>query len=175
MNKSCYITLKTPSLADLSYRKQLLSNPETMEYNSGYDVSYYGYNYDTGCIDFNESKWNNWYSRQVKNSNKFYAYVYNNKTPVGEVFFSEEGSVSIIIEAKYRAKGYAKQALKLLIDKAFNEYGLKQLKDSIPENRIGAVKLFKDLGFTIKDTYEGTRFNKPEKILILELNRDGII
>ena len=51
------IKLYVPKLEDYWYEQKLLSDPDTMSYNSGYDVSYDGYNYKTGCIDFPESKW----------------------------------------------------------------------------------------------------------------------
>lgn len=35
-----------------------------MSYNKGYDVSYYGYHYDTGCIDFPKEKWEETYNKK---------------------------------------------------------------------------------------------------------------
>jgi hypothetical protein len=52
------IYLKEPSLDEYWYEQKVLSDPSAMEYNAGWDVSYNGYNYDTGCIDFPEEKWN---------------------------------------------------------------------------------------------------------------------
>ena len=46
------LTLYVPKLEDYWYEQKLQSDPKTMKYNAGYDVSYYGYHYDTGCIDF---------------------------------------------------------------------------------------------------------------------------
>ena len=46
------IELYIPKLEDYWYEAKLQSDPDTMNYNAGYDVSYYGYHYDTGCIDF---------------------------------------------------------------------------------------------------------------------------
>lgn len=37
--------------------KKIQSDPLSMDYNAGYDVSYYGYHYDTGCINFSKEKW----------------------------------------------------------------------------------------------------------------------
>lgn len=46
------LELYIPRLEDLQYEEKLQSDPDTMSYNAGYDVSYYRYHYDTGCIDF---------------------------------------------------------------------------------------------------------------------------
>ena len=43
-----------------------------MSYNAGYDVSYYGYHYDTGCIDFPEEKWQAALERRVNNNRRFF-------------------------------------------------------------------------------------------------------
>ena len=50
------IELYIPKLEDYWYEEKLESDPLTMSYNAGYDVSYYGYHYDTGCIDFPEGR-----------------------------------------------------------------------------------------------------------------------
>ena len=44
---------------DYTYKKRLESDAKTMSYNAGYDVTYDGYNYDTGCIEFNKENWFN--------------------------------------------------------------------------------------------------------------------
>lgn len=46
------ISLYVPKLEDYWYEVQVQSDPQSMNYNAGYDVSYYGYHYGTGCIDF---------------------------------------------------------------------------------------------------------------------------
>ena len=46
------ICLYIPKLNDYWYEEKVQSDPLTMSYNAGYDVSYYGYHYDTGFIDF---------------------------------------------------------------------------------------------------------------------------
>ena len=46
------IELVIPKLNQYSYEQKLESDSKTMSYNAGYDVSYFGYHYNTGCIDF---------------------------------------------------------------------------------------------------------------------------
>lgn len=50
------ISLYIPKVEDYWYEEKLQSDPNTMSYNAGYDVSYYEYHYDTGCIDFPKEK-----------------------------------------------------------------------------------------------------------------------
>lgn len=165
-------SLKTPLLKDLQYRQDLLSDPDTMGYNSGYELGLDNYNYETGCIDFDKSRWNDWYERKVNCPRAYYSYVYSDEIPVGEVFCSESGEVSIIVESKHRSKGYAKQALDLLIPILFENFEYKTLSDNIPEYRKGAVALFKSYGFKVKDTDKTLRFGKEEIGLLLELKKE---
>ena len=108
-----------------------------MSYNAGYDESYEGYNYDTGCILFNKEKWiklindNNVYFAYIKDCNidKYIGYVnyYLNKE-------SNNYVCSILIEYKYQSKGYAKEALKLLLKEAYKN-GIEYLYDSFEKER----------------------------------------
>ncbi len=45
-----------------------------MSYNAGYEVVYYGYHYDTGCIDFPKDKWKEKFGKR-QNRNVYFAYV----------------------------------------------------------------------------------------------------
>jgi len=57
------------------------------------------------------------------------------------------GWIEVLIEAAERNKGYGEEALKLLIDYAWNKLGLNKLLDDIPVDREGSVRLFERLGF----------------------------
>ncbi|MEI6054012.1 MAG: GNAT family N-acetyltransferase [Candidatus Saccharibacteria bacterium] len=141
--------LKIPKLAELGYRKTLLSDPETMSYNIGFgdDIN--------GCIDFDGSLWDDWHNTWTKNTpNRYYAYIIkkDGEIPIGDVAFRYDDElkthiVHIIIEAKYRGKGYSKEALRLLLDKAFFESQLEKVSDNIPASRKEAIKLFEEIGF----------------------------
>ena len=60
------IELIKPSLKQYYYEAKLQSDPLTMSYNAGYDVSYFGYHYDTGCIDFPKEKWKGTFNKRIK-------------------------------------------------------------------------------------------------------------
>ena len=55
------IELYIPKLNDYWYEEKIQKDPLSMNYNAGYDVSYCGYHYNTGCIDFPKEKWKETY------------------------------------------------------------------------------------------------------------------
>ena len=146
--------LSIPTFEELNYRKKLLSNSETMSYNKGFD-EFEGYDKETGCIDFKENAWSSWFSRWVNNApDYFYAYVIKSDEdiPIGEValrYVDEKNGycVNIIIEAKYRGNGYSEEALRLLVDIAFNELNAEKIFDDFPKTRVSAEKVFIKIGF----------------------------
>ena len=118
------LTLYIPELKDYWYEKKLNEDADTMSYNAGYDVSYQGYHYDTGVIDFPEENWQKTYTKR-KNENRFFAYLKDTKTNefVGYVNYQFDSSENyydcgILIEATKRGKGYSKEGLKLLCETA---------------------------------------------------------
>lgn len=93
-----------------------------MAYNIGYGEN------GTGCIEFSKNVWKDWYDIWVNNiPERYYAYIIkvDDNIPIGEValrYIREKNSycVNLIIEAQYRGNGFSEQALRLLIDIAFN-------------------------------------------------------
>lgn len=144
------LELIIPKLEELDYRRKLLGDSETMAYNIGY-----GKNDGTGYIDFNENDWEDWFSRWVNNMpERYYAYIIkrDENIPIGEAalrYDNEKNAyvVNIVVEAKYRGNGFSEQALRLLIDVAFNELGADKIIDEFPESRVSAEKVFKKVGF----------------------------
>lgn len=166
------LKLIVPSIKELSYRQKILSDPETMNYNKGLELDFNGYDNETGCIDFKKSNWINWYNNWISGEpDKYYAYLIERDTnwPIGEIairFDKEKAThmISIIIEGKHRGKGYGREGLKLLLDKAFIELGLEKVTDEFPESRTATFNLFKDLGFEV--------VKNNNKTILVELHRD---
>ncbi len=148
--ESIKVELKIPKFEELKYRRELLADNETMAYNIGY-----GETDGTGCIDFRENIWEDWFSRWFNNMpERYFAYIIktDENVPVGEValrYVHEKKAycVNIIVEAKYRGNGFSEQALKLLIDTAFNQLGAYKIFDDFPKTRLSAEKVFKKVGF----------------------------
>lgn len=133
-----------PRKKDLWFRKQLLSDEETMSYNRAWG----------GTIPFPEEKWDNWYEYWIaKNENKrFYRYLYDEetKTFVGEAAYHYDTGYNvyiadIIVLKKNRGKGYGKQGLLLLCEYA-KLNGITELYDNIAIDN-SSIKLFLKNGF----------------------------
>jgi len=145
------VRLYVPTANELAYRRFLIGDEETMSYNQGYG--------DNGGCTYAQTEeealrwWDYWNSK-----GNCYAYVVRNadNKPVGEVsiHFPDDhsrengfGWIEVLIEAAERNKGYGEEALKLLIDYAWNKLGLKKLLDDVPVDREESVRLFERLGF----------------------------
>ena len=166
------LKIYVPRLEDYWYEQKLQSDPNTMSYNAGWDVSYDGYHYDTGCIDFPKSKWEDTFNKR-KNENKFFAYLKdtNINEYVGYINYHYNENENkyycgILIESKYRGKGYSKTGLKLLCDYA-KDHGVTELYDDFEIDRNG-IKIFEDLDFKIVSKYNAKKFGKDIEIVVVK-------
>lgn len=166
------LTLYVPELKDYWYEQKLQSDPKTMEYNAGYNVSYFGYHYDTGCIDFPENKWQESYERRIK-ENRYFAYLkdLSNNEFVGYVNYhfnknDNRYDCGIVIEFKHRGKGYSKEGLKLLCEKAKSD-GIDSLYDNFEKDRAN-IKIFLDLGFEIIEKTTWKKFGKDIEGIVVK-------
>ncbi len=174
------IKLVVPQIKEYSYEQKLESDPTTMSYNAGYDVTYFGYHYDTGCIDFPKERWQEVYDRRI-NENRYFAYIKDCDINeyVGYVNYqydkdSDYYDCGIVIEAKYRNKGYSKDALKLLIKVAYNN-GIEYLYDSFEIDRENTLKTFLDVGFEIFEETTWRKFDKNVKGVIVRIKTDKVL
>ena len=168
------IQLYIPNVQELWFREKCMSDPATMDYNAGYDVSYEGYHYDTGCIDFPEHKWKEWADTKLNNPNFFYAYILDKQTGdfVGYLNFNKnpetgKATMGIVIKSEFHGKGYMRPAMELLLETA-KEKGVKALTDTVPETRQRALNVFYDLGFEKVGEFMSKKFNQPEVVAEIE-------
>lgn len=147
--------LQVPSFDELWYRKQLMEDPATMDYNRGYDLPFQGYNPETGCMAFPESEWRSWYGYFIGNEpERFYAYIaQDDGTFLGEVNVHRSDAqpwyeMGIVIEAKYRGQGYSLPALRLLLKYAFEVLRAPAVHNDFEETRAAALRLHLAAGFT---------------------------
>ncbi len=133
-----------PKKEDLGYRRQLVEDPKTMEYNKG-------------IVPFPKEKWDAWFDKWIgkKDPNYYYAYIFDKdiESYVGEIAYRKEPdmnvvTLNIIIDYKYRGKGYGKEGLKGLVTTAFKN-GWPEVRDLIAGDNFGSHKLFSDFGFKI--------------------------
>ncbi len=151
------IELYVSKFEELEYRQTILMQPETMSYNKGYDLDIPSYHKDTGCIEFPRNKWEKWYKFWIDNKpSTYYAYIINvvDHQFIGEVNLHYNSvqdwyDIGIIIESKYRGKGYGKKALLLLLDIAFKEFDAKAVHNDFESTRDTVYKLHLNVGFKV--------------------------
>ena len=157
------IYFHVPKFEELTYRQKIMSQSDTMNYNKGYDVSYDGYHKDTGCIDFPKDKWRDWYSNRVDKKPKyFYAYITkkDDNSFIGEVNLNLSDKekcydMGIVLEAKYRGMGYSLEALKELMEVAFDTYDALEVHNDFETTRKSALAIHKAVGFNVIDETNG--------------------
>lgn len=168
------IELYIPKLEDYWFEEKIQNDVETMSYNAGYNVSYFGYHYDTGCIEFPKEKWQEEHERRIKEKrfmayikdidlNEFVGYVnyYYNK-------MEERYCCGVLIESKYRGKGYSKQALKLLCEVA-KKNQIKELYDSFEVDRSNTLEIFKSCGFKVQKYLSWKKFGKDVEGVLVKI------
>ena len=148
------IELYQPLLEDYWYEQKILSDPETMSYNAGYEINSADYDYDTGTIRFPREKWQAQYDkRQLE---KFYfAYIqdahshrYYGTVNLNVLNDGISADCGVVVEAAYRGRGLGRIALKLLIEKA-REMNIRFVIDSFEKDRGHVPEMFINCGFII--------------------------
>lgn len=136
------LELYKPYVSDLWFRKNMLSDEQTMSYNHACG----------GTISFSEDRWMDWYGKWIENHNSkhFYRYIREDNVYIGEAayYFDVERKIyvaNIVICATYRGKGYGRKGL-LLLCEAAKKNGVKELYDDIAIDN-SSIKLFLKCGF----------------------------
>ncbi len=172
--------LHIPSVEDMWFAQTLQSDPETMAYNAGWDVSYEGYHPDTGCIDLPSSKWADRFAYWVGHTpDRFYAFVREKKTGnyICEVNFhytpeKNWWDMGVLVHAPYRGRGYGLRSLELLAYHAFVVCGIDCLHNDFEETRSAALAIHKKAGFReIGESYT-LRFEKTVRVIDLMLTKE---
>lgn len=147
------VYLKVPTIHELHYRQQWMRDVETMSYNAGYNLELKGYDKNTGTITKTNEEMITWFRNWInKEPDKYFAYIYdeNIKEPIGEIYYYLDEnihSMGILIQSKYRGKGYSYEALLQLEEIAFEKNNISELSDFIPLDRTEAIKSFKKADF----------------------------
>lgn len=135
--KNVYI--RQPEYEELSFVAKLWADKETMQ-----DIG--------GVFNFPESKWSMFYKKMIypTDGKNFYCLVYTNADEaVGEVSFHGYDSATKIarfnvkIHSKHRNSGYGEEAVRLLLEYYFLEFGGDMIMDNITteEGKKVAAKL----------------------------------
>lgn len=170
------LTLVIPQKEDLWFKKEIKEDPNTMDYNAGYDLTFSGYNRENGTIQTDLQELEDvWSKRWIGNEpTNFYYYIKNNNEFVGEIYAKYDTQrnsyeIGIVIKGQHRRKGIATPAIHLLCEK-LKEYGIKKLYHEVPASRPSAIKADINNGFIlIKDNIDGMKkFGIIEKLVYLE-------
>jgi len=155
--------LHIPESSKLWYRKQMLSDAATMDYNKGYNLIFQGYHNDTGCIDFPEEQWKKWYNWFVCGKpERFYAYIVRNcdNAFIGEVNVHKSSDeewycMGIVLESTYRGRGYAIEALHLLLTETFENLSALGIHNDFEKSRTSAIKAHLSASFVVNNEENG--------------------
>ena len=136
------LDLYEPHIEDLWFKEKMMGDEQTMAYNHAYG----------GTIPFPKEHWADWHDRWIINHNdkRFYRYIKDRDTFVGEVAYHFDGErqiyiADVIIYAPYRGKGYGRKGLLLLCETA-KANGIRELYDDIAIDN-SSVALFLKCGF----------------------------
>ncbi len=151
------IQLYVPRPEELWFRQKMMSDPVTMSYNAGWEVDFAGYHRDTGCIDFPQDQWADWYNDwKGREPERFYAYIQRSADGmwIGEVNFhfnpeKDWWDMGIVIFAPFRGMGYAVPGLKEMLDHAFHDCLVSRIHNDfqIARNEVSAWKAHRRAGF----------------------------
>lgn len=156
MKKKEELKLHIPKFEELDFYQSLLSDPATMSYNAPWFPP-------KGCIEFPKEKWDQWYQQWINQEPyRFYAYLQRTKDKafVGYVNFhyskvDDWWDMGIVILARERGKGYSKQGLTLLLQRAFEVSEVYLLHNSFENTREAAYHIHKVYGFKEGDFEDG--------------------
>jgi|GEM_PF-590035 len=163
------IYIKQPSIEELDYVAKLWNDEKTMK-----DVG--------GVINFPLEKRDAWYRKMVQPSDgkNFYCLIFTMENiPVGEVSFhrynaeEKKADFNIKIQERYRGKGYAKEAMKLMLSYYFYDIGGQIIYDEVI-NKNGQEALEK-FGFEALERNDKTILFKLTKERFFKImNEQGI-
>ena len=121
-------------------------------------------------IENNTENWNYGSEKKIFSKKQLVKYIYNanisikiakqfrfvidlERIPIGFIdlfdYTVERASIGVIIAKDFRRRGFAKEALELIIKYGFNVLNLNQLHSSVSENNFASINLFTSSGFTL--------------------------
>ena len=160
------IYIKMPEFNELAFVRELWGKKENMgEFGDVYS--------------FPKEKWEMFYRKMVSptDGKNFYCLIYDlNDKPIGEVSFHGYNSatkvarINIKIHYEHRKKGYGEEALRLLLEYYFYEFGGQSIIDSVKSDE--GKSLLKKIGFEELNSVRNQRTYKltKEKFLSRKIN-----
>ena len=159
------LRLFIPRPEDGWFYRAMVSDPKTMAYNAPWFPP-------DGCIPFPDSAWQDLQDHWIGQAPvRFYAFLQrvSDGAFVGDVNYHRDPEqrrygMGILIRASERGRGYGKQGLRLLLDRAFRIDGLPCLHNDFELSRAAACRIHRAAGFRDVQIKDG--------ILHMELTRE---
>lgn len=142
------LRLYIPRLEDGWFYVKMMSDPATMAYNALWFPP-------DGCIPDPEGEWRDLQAAWIGNAPmRFYAFLQrvSDSAFVGDVNYHRNpetayADMGIVIYAPERGRGYGKQGLRLLVDRALRIDGVPCLRNEFETTRNAACRIHKAVGF----------------------------
>ena len=152
MLKGHNILLRSLQASDLDFLQEIENNKENWHYGGDRKI-------------FSREELANYISNSSANINiaKQYRFVIDlHKNPIGFIdlfdYDTISGCVGIIIIKKFRNKGFAKEALNLIIDYGFTILNLDKIHCSIEKSNITSIRLFLSCGFVLEKEIQALKY-----------------
>lgn len=137
------LRLILPDRRCCAFRQAMMADPATMAYNAPWFPP-------DGTIPFPEEEWDAFLaSCQDREPEAFLGFLENEECHlVGEVNWHDRGrGMGIVIKAEYRGRGYGREGLKLLKERAFAHPEIPYLENNFESERDHALALHLHAGF----------------------------
>lgn len=92
-----------------------------------------------------------------------YANFYRYSTDAKEIIYLG----NVILDIRYRGYGYSKKMLTIMMNRAKNKYGAKELRLAVFCNNHSAYNLYKTMGFKILRTEERVNANNEKESIFI--------
>lgn len=111
-----------------------------------------------------------WLDRVSKNKNEYRCAIIADDTYIGNIYLTDITSTTatyhiFIGNKEYWGKGVAREASKLILDYAFNQLNLKEVRLEVRPQNTSALKLYKKLGFI--------PYDKDDKFISMKIDTDS--
>ena len=142
------LSLYIPHFDELGPYRRMLADPATMAYNAPWFPP-------DGCITLTEAEWEEWYAKWIGQAPaRFFAFLLRQADGafVGTVNHHcnaerDWWDMGVVILAAERGRGYGRQGLSLLLDRAFRVDGVSRLHNDFESSRDAAFHIHKLCGF----------------------------
>lgn len=148
------LELHVPSRADFAVRQAWLADPERMAFNANWDVTYPGYDRETGCIDWPPTEWPAFEARLRRPALRHGYYFVRDTTTGGwigdahyEVDAGGTATIGINVLPHVRGQGLGARVLDLLVERVWRDTDAGEIVNEFEDERVPAVRTHRRGGF----------------------------